>query len=557
MTLTGITELRFFPALLRLTVSLLLIGWIFAGVVNADDEATRDRRHRQLLEKRDAILDGLRGDLESVETWCNEHNQSEAIPTLKQIELQLLSPDTEAEPPRAVTPEVDKTLAMEEQQWRLQVQHHRKTRSIEMYSLARSALRAGFLSMAFSIVRDVIRIDSDHKDARSILGKQIYRDPLKKDDALYSGEWVSAFEKKMRSSGKVYRHEYGWLPTANVARYEQNLRPWKGDWISVEKEAEQRRDFRNAWEVPSEHFLVKTNVSLEAGVQLSEQLELFHSWLQQNFAAFFETPQALQDRFEKAGQRSSSRKDKPMEVHYYATREEYQRRVEGKVPANIETNGLYWRNDRTSYFFQNREKRDFSTLFHEATHQILDVDTIEDRRIAARTRAVKLKQRNVEEWPLCESSNFWIIEGLACYFESFEVVDGEVAVGRPDYPRFDKARQRVVDPSIYFYTPSSKFLTLGRAEFLENPDLAGPRYSQAAGFVHFLMHYDDGLYRDDLITLLTALYRPSGDSLLREPSLTRIAGVSYDDLDHQYRTHMQNLTDKLKASGAIEEVSQP
>ena len=134
---------------------------------------------------------------------------------------------------------------------------------------------------------------------------------------------------------------------------------------------------------------MKTNVSLEEGVQLSTKLEIFHAWLQQNFAAFFETPKSLQERFEKAGRPSSARRTRPMEVHYYATRDEYQKRVQGKVPPNIETNGLYWQPDRTCYFYRNPEKQDLSTLFHEATHQILDVATADARRVAARARAAR------------------------------------------------------------------------------------------------------------------------------------------------------------------------
>lgn len=521
------------------------------AVVGADEDVTRDRRHRQLLEKRQQVFDGLQRDLESVEAWCAEHQMSEAIAQVREIKEQLLRPDVEFELPRMVTPEVDRTLSLDEQQWQLQLRHHREERASELYTLARSALRAGFPSLAFAMVGDVVRIDPDHKYGRSVLGQQVLNDTARKDDRGYAGEWVSAFEKQMRSGSKpqIYHPLYGWIPAANVARYDEGQRPWKGNWISVDKEAELRRDFRNAWEIPSEHFIIKTNVSLEAGVELSQQLELFFSWLQQNFAAFFDTPQALQERFENAVQRSSARKAKPMEVHYYATREEYQKRVEGKVPPSLETNGLYWEPDRTSYFFLNRERKDFSTLFHEATHQILDVYTIEDRRLAARAKALKQKERRPVPWVLCENSNFWIIEGLACYFESFEIVDGKVSLGRPDYIRFDTARQRMLNPEYYFYLPAQQFFALGKDEFQGHPQVS-PLYTQASGFAHFLMHYEEGLYRDDLIALLAAIYRPDPTTVLTEPSLTKIAGVTFDELDHQYRTHLQNLQDSIETQAA-------
>ena len=349
----------------------------------------------------------------------------------------------------------------------MQLRHHREERAKELYTLARATLNAGFPSLAFMMIGDVIRIDPDHKYARSILGTQLFTDPVRKDDPEYAGEWVSAFEKQMRSGSRphIYHTEYGWIPAGNVARYDEGLRPWKSNWISAEKEAELRRDFRNAWEIHSENFLVRTNVSLEVGVQLSQRLEVFNDWLQRNFAAFFDTPKTLQDRFEEASSRSSGRKQNQMEVHYFATREEYQKRVEGKVPPNLETNGLYWEDDKTSYFFDNPEKSGFSTLYHEATHQILDLTTRDARNIAAKTRALKLRQRPVPRWKLGENSNFWILEGIACYFESFDIENGNVSVGRPDYVRFDIARQRIVDPKFYFYLPARQLSALGQDEF--------------------------------------------------------------------------------------------
>lgn len=523
-------------------IALLLLSVFSQGQAAGDDQSTRDRRYRQLLEKRQSILDSLERDLDSVRSWCIEHELPEAVDDVSRLTQQILSPDVDSSRPKYVSPPVSKSLPIEEQQWQLQLRHHREERAKELYTLARSTLRAGFPSLAFMMIGDVIRIDPDHRFARSILGTELFADPLRKDDPAYAGEWVSLFEKKMRSGSRphIYHATYGWIPAGNVARYDQGLRPWKSDWVSAEKEGELRRNFRNAWEIQSEHFLVKTNVSLEVGVQISQRLEIFNDWLQQNFAAFFDTPQTLQDRFEAASSRSSGRKPKQMEVHYYATRDEYQERVHGKVPPNLETNGLYWEDDRTSYFFDNPDKIGYSTLYHEATHQILDLATREARNTAAKARGLKLRQRPAPRWKLGEKSNFWILEGIACYFESFDIEDGHVSVGRPDYVRFDIARQRIVDPKFYYYLPAQQFSALGQEEFQHHPQIT-QLYTQGAGFAHFLMHYEDGLYRDDLITLLSEIYRPALDKVLEEPSLPEIAGVSFELLDRQYHTHMQNL----------------
>ena len=523
-----------------LIVGLLMQSVIAVGRTSADDDSTRDRRHRQLLEKRQVILESLQRDLKSVRSWCIEHELPDADAEVAELTQSILSPDADFALPKLVTPHVSKALPIEDQQWQLQLRHHREERAKELYTLARSTLRAGFPSLAFGMIGDVIRIDPDHKFARSVLGSQLFADPARKDDLDYAGEWVSQFEKEKRSKSEIYHTSYGWIPAVNVARYEEGMRPWKGNWISVEKDAELRRNFANGWVVESENFKVKTNVSLEMGVQLTQRLEIFNAWLQQNFAAFFDTPQTLQDRIETASLRSSNRKKKQLEVYYYATREEYQKQVEDKVPPNLETNGLYWEDDQRSYFFDNPDKIGFSTLYHEATHQILDMATRDARNIAAKSRGLKLKQRPPYRWKLGENSNFWVLEGIACYFESFDIENGHVSVGNPAYVRFDTACQRIVDPQFAFFVPSQTFMQLGQQDFQHHPQIS-QLYTQGAGFAHFLMHYEDGLYRDDLITLLSAMSRPDPADALNEPSLPKIAGVTYEVLDRQYHSHMQSL----------------
>ena len=523
-----------------LVVCLFMLSLLAVGRTSVADDSTRDRRHRQLLEKRYQILESLQRDLTSVRSWCMEHELPDADAEVAKLTQTMLSPDAESALPKVVTPPVSKALPIEEQQWQLQLRHHREERAKELYTLARSTLRAGFPSLAFGMIGDVTRIDPDHKYARSVLGSQLFADPARKEDPDYAGEWVSQFEKEKRSKSEIYHPSYGWIPAVNVARYDEGLRPWKGNWISVEKDAELRRNFANGWVIESENFKVKTNVSLEVGVQLSQRLEIFNAWLQQNFAAFFDTPQTLQDRIEAASQRSSRRKKKPLEVYYYASREEYQKQVEGKVPPNLETNGLYWEDDQRSYFFDNPDKIGFSTLYHEATHQILDMATRDARNVAARARGLKLKQRPPYRWKLGENSNFWVLEGIACYFESFDIENGHVSVGNPEYVRFDTACQRIVDPQFAFYVPSQTFMQLGQQEFQHHPQIS-QLYTQGAGFAHFLMHYEEGLYRDDLTTLLSEIYRPEPADALKEPSLPEIAGVTYDVLDRQYHSHMQSL----------------
>ncbi len=227
-----------------------------------------------------------------------------------------------------------------------------------------------------------------------------------------------------------------------------------------------------------------------------------------------------------------------MKVIFFATRAEYDRRMRGKIPSGQETNGLYWEPDGTSYFFRNPEDPDHRTVFHEATHQILDMATRSDRNAAAKKKQQVLRQPRAEFWKLCSESNFWIIEGLACYFESFEVNEGIATVGRPDYIRFVGAKQRYLDDN--FFVPTQTFCSLGQEHFMGHPNRA-QFYTQASGLCHFLLHYDNGVYRDDFVKLLSAVYRPNLRNVLKQPSLEEISDVRFGKLDQQYREHLGNL----------------
>ena len=139
---------------------------------------------------------------------------------------------------------------------------------------------------------------------------------------------------------------------------------------------------------------------------------------------------------------------------------------------------------------------------------------------------------------MCEKSNFWMLEGIACYVESFEVDEGVISVGRPDYIRFVAAQQRLLRDN--FFIPLQVLSSLGKDEFqhhVNRPQL----YSQGSGVAHFLLHYDNGSYRDAFVKLLSAAYRPDLKRVTEEPSLEEMTGVKFAVLDQQYREHMEDL----------------
>ena len=189
-----------------------------------------------------------------------------------------------------------------------------------------------------------------------------------------------------------------------------------------------------------------------------------------------------------------------MVVHYYATRDEYDRRMRGRIPPGIVTNGfLLGTGQDLSTCFAIPTAADSRPRFTKPQHQIFDLATIDDRLSAARKRRIELRQPRVTPWVMCEKSNFWMLEGIACYVESFEINEGVISVGRPDYIRFVAAQQRLLRDN--FFVPLQVLSSMGKDAFqhhVNRPQL----YSQGSGVAHFLLHYDNGAYRDAFVKLL-------------------------------------------------------
>jgi Protein of unknown function (DUF1570) len=388
----------------------------------------------------------------------------------------------------------------------------------ELYRLSRKALSAGYPSYAYGLVQEVVRQDPDHQYARRILGYK-----------LRNKEWVTPYAADRLDKGFVWDDLYGWLRKLDVPRYRAGQRLYAGHWMSADKEAEIRRDFRHAWHVRTEHYLIHTNVSLERGVEIAKSLEQFHDFFMQTFAAFFSTPEQMARLFQTSGPNSNLqiRRD-PYDVDYFRTRQEYADRLRLKIPQVDMTNGLYYTRDRVAYFFNNPDQKEQDTLFHEATHQLFYENLKADRMVAV-------------------DANFWIIEGIACYMESYRTENGESSVGDPHHIRIQNARERCVLDS--YYVPLEKFAAMGMTEFQHSPNIR-KNYSQAAGLAHFFMQYEGGRYRDALVEHLAEIYRTNGRQRAYVRGLDELTGVSYADLDKQYIEYMHSLPAGLAQAAA-------
>jgi hypothetical protein len=411
--------------------------------------------------------------------------------------------------PKEAQPEISATLPDNEFKLRVSFRQNQEKYASDLYILCRKALRAGYPSYAFQILEEVVRQNPDHAIARKILGFK-----------LRGKEWVTPFANEQMEKGNVWDETFGWLPKDHLAKYKAGKRWCNGRWMSAEQEAEICRDFRHAWQVRTDHYLVRTNYSLERGVEIAKKLEQFHDFFMQTFAAFFSTPDQMTKLFQTAGSTSTLQsRSRPYRVDYFRTRDEYVQRLIKKVPQIRITNGLYFTGDRVAYFYYDPQMPNEDTLFHEATHQLFYENDRKDRAVAM-------------------DANFWIVEGIACYMESYHVEKGQSIVGDPKHARILAARHRVVVDN--YYVPLERFAEMGMVAFQSSHEIT-KNYSQAAGLAHFFMLYEGGRYRDALTEHLSEIYRAGPRQRFAVRSLAELTKVPFSVLDQQYEEYMRLL----------------
>lgn len=448
------------------------------------------------------------GQLEKLAKSCEGKGLKEGA---EAVRSRILDPETQTHNlrslPAEISPEIPNNLAEGERFWKSQLRSIEKDYAQDLYLLSRRALNDGYPSYAYSLVREVATHDPDHTAARKILGF-----------VRQGNEWVTQFAASQIKEGNVWHEQFGWLPNAHLARYAKGERNFKGRWVTAEKEKELRRDFSEAWRVRTDHYLIRTNVSLERGVELGRALEDFHEFFYETFAGFFSTREQMIKLFDGTAKAVTSN-PKPYLIHYYRTKEEYVSQLRKDFP-NIEiTNGIYLTTGRVAHFFDDPDNDNEATLFHEGTHQLFFESHVLNRSIG-------------------DNAHFWIIEGIACYMESFQRKKGVFTLGDPNYIRFAGARVNLLQKN--YYVPLREFSQLGMKEFQLAPELA-KNYTQAAGLARFFMEHDNGRYREALVKHLTQLYSSSTRERDAALPLDKLTGVDFEDLDRQYLEDAKQL----------------
>jgi hypothetical protein len=455
-----------------------------------------------LIERANALRRTYLDTMESVALTCEEEGLNEEAEKTRSYVLpkavdRLFVPilPLEVEPDKL--PE-DATRLQE--QWHARCGEIRKGYAAKLYRLAQEAAGEKRGTLAMHLALAALHANPDHEKIRNLLGFEKYHQ-----------QWRTRWEIDRLRRGYVDHPRFGWIPEVFVERYEEGRRYYKGEWISAEEEAERRSEIRNGWKIESEHYSILTNHSIEEGVRLRRRLEELYRVWKRLFFQFIASESQLTAMFHG---RTASGNLPRHRVVFFRTKEGYVEKLSPAEPNIGITVGIYFSSTRTCYFYDKKDDDIARTLLHEATHQLFH------------------ETRNVSP-AAGRESNFWIIEGIAMYMESIRKQGSYHILGGFDEEiRLQNARYRLLEND--FYIPLRDFTRWGMRTFQRHEDLK-KIYTQAAGLTHFLMHYDQGAYRDAVVRLLQQVYRGNDTPA----SLERWTGTDDETLDGRYREFLR------------------
>ncbi len=405
-------------------------------------------------------------------------------------------------PRRAVEPEPCPALEGDSAWHRL-----RRQTAERLYRVAAEAYRVGDLHLCYEALCQVLVVDPDHEPTRRLLG---YR--------CRNGKWHTGFTQYKARLGLRWHPRWGWVTEPMVARLEQGFRLVRGRWVDRARAQVLLSSRANAYTVETEHYRIQSTAPLEETVRLAVHLEQVHAVFFRLFADYLPPDDQLRAVFGRSLSRELRRragrvKRRPLLVSCYRSRDQFQRAIARfPVPGKNVATGLYVPSQRRIYCYADDsiEGGWIPATLHEATHQLF---------VESRSQVSLAGTRG----------NYWVIEGLASYMESLELLPDRVRLGRWETLRLKLARERLV--LHHRYVKLAKLVALDEAAFSRGDTAL--LYGQAALVTHFFLHGAGGKYRNAFVEYVARVF--SGQAT--EQTLAELTGRSYEELDREIVVH--------------------
>lgn len=241
------------------------------------------------------------------------------------------------------------------------------------------------------------------------------------------------------------------------------------------------------------HFNVYSQADRATSIRFASQLEQVFTLWSQFFYPLWSPPGKLSKALNEPGPQNefwSGRKK--FDIVLLESRNAYLELL-GGAQANIGVSVGYYRPASEKSFFYPAESLDV-TLYHELTHQLLAEGT-------------RLRVRQ----DIGSSGSFWMVEGIANYFESLTDHGTYWTLGGWETPELQLIRYRGVRDG--YWTARDEFAAGTAPQWQADPNL-GLLYTHAAGLMHTLL---DGKPTDDArqrtMEALAALYQAETDTV--------------------------------------------
>lgn len=354
----------------------------------------------------------------------------------------------------------------------------------------------------------------------------------------YENSWRTTWELNKLKAGFIDHPRFGWIRDNHRERYESGERFYTGktiggkknnSWVSQTDDATLRNAIDNGWEIQTEHYDLRTNLGLEEGVKTARELEHFYrAWKLLLFRYLF-LDDELTRLFEGKNVTGRLARHRVLLFREKSDYLDYLSQIETDSVFLTQSTGYYLPSKKTAFFFPvfaDADERDAEhirqSLFHEAGHQLFQ------------------ESRFTTDKP-GRKSNYWLLEGIAMFLETYRIEDEYYLFGDPNHERIQIARiywERTTgnEPN-GFFVPFKEIAALGQESFLADRTKAVRMYSQSAGMTYFLMVADNGRYRNAVQQLLRQIYIGSD----HPDSLQRLTGKSFAELEKEYQAFLSTI----------------
>ena len=288
-------------------------------------------------------------------------------------------------------------------------------------------------------------------------------------------------------------------------------------------------------QVDTTHFVIHSQSGKEPSTRLARDLErCYWVWTQMFFPlwearaqvsaalADMGEDQSVTDYLEESGARITIRRK--LRVVLFRDADQYRRALAPTYPGIERSTGFY-DNGKQTIFLYAADSDDAATRRHELVHQLF--------REATRSAL----GRDIPG----EKQEFWLVEGIAGYFESLRFADRFATVGGWDSSRLQFARYRVLGRRDEM--PMSELRVDGRVAAQERQDLAR-WYAHSIARSHQLLDGGNVEERQWLYQQLATLYRVKADL----PELDEAAALQ--DIDRRF-TNFLKIDDARIADNPI------